>query len=188
MSLDMVVVGKDQLDMLMPLILEQQYDAGKEVDLASTRTFFEGIVGQETSFQVMAVEKGAAVGLVMIDPIPNLQFADNVAYVHDVYVTESLRGVRGIGAMLVAAAFVESMRRGYEFAEGETSPDNRAARNLYGRMSKKLGIGCKEVDSVRLLVDLRPGIQRARTEPGYLDQLATPRLISRLGERPGADG
>ncbi|MER8012034.1 GNAT family N-acetyltransferase [Streptomyces sp. NPDC094149] len=188
MSIDTVVVGKDHLDMLMPLIVEQQYDVGKEVDLVSTRAFFEGIVGHETSFQVMAIEDGVAVGLVMVDPIPNLQFADKVAYVHDVFVTESLRGVRGIGALLLAAGFVEAMRRGYEFGEGETEPDNRAARSLYNRFGKRMGIGCKEVDSVRYLLDLRPGIQRARNEPDYLDQLATPRLISRLSARPAADG
>ncbi|MEU8591160.1 GNAT family N-acetyltransferase [Streptomyces sp. NPDC048664] len=186
--MDTVVVSKDQLDMLMPLVVEQQHDCGKEVDLAGTRTFFEGIVGREASFQIMAVEAGTAVGLVMVDPLPNLQFADNVAYVHDVYVTESLRGVRGIGAILVAAAFVEAMRRGYEFAEGETEPDNRAARGLYDRMARKLGVGCQEVDSVRYLLDLRPGIERARNEPDYLSLLATPRLLSRLSARPGTDG
>ncbi|MFD7165285.1 GNAT family N-acetyltransferase [Streptomyces violascens] len=188
MSIETVVVTKDQLDMLMPLVVEQQHDCGKEVDLDSTRTFFEGLVGHEATFQVVAVEDGVAVGLVMVDPIPNLQFADKVAYVHDVYVTESLRGVLGIGALLVAAAFVEAMRRGYEFAEGETEPDNRAARGLYVRLAKKLGVGCKEVDSVRYLLDLRPGIERARNEPAYLDQLATPRLLSRLSARPGTAG
>ncbi len=187
-GLETVVVSKDQLDVLMPLIVEQQHDCGKEVDLASTRTFFEGIVGQEASFQIMAVEEGVAVGLVMVDPLPNLQFADKVAYVHDVYVTEALRGSRGIGALLVAAGFVEAMRRGYEFAEGETEPDNHPARKLYDRMAKKLGVGCKEVDSVRYLLDLRPAIERVRDEPDYLDQLATPRLLSRLSARPGADG
>ncbi|MFI9249783.1 GNAT family N-acetyltransferase [Streptomyces sp. NPDC053069] len=188
MGLETVVVSKDQLDMLMPLIVEQQHDCGKEVDLASTRTFFEGIVGQEASFQIMAVEEGTAVGLVMVDPLPNLQFADNVAYVHDVYVTESLRGSRGIGALLVAAGFVEAMRRGYEFAEGETEPDNHPARKLYARMAKKLGVGCKEVDSVRYLLDLRPAIERVRNEPDFQDQLATPRLLGRLSARSGADG
>jgi ribosomal protein S18 acetylase RimI-like enzyme len=187
-SIETVMVTKDQLDMLMPLIVEQQYDCGKKVDLVSTRTFFEAIVGHDASFQIMAVEGGTAVGLVMVDPIPNLQFADKVAYVHDVFVTESLRGVRGIGALLVAAGFVEAMRRGYEFAEGETEPGNRAARKLYERMLKKLGIGFKEVESVRYLLDLRPAIERARDEPEYLDRLATPRLLSRLGARPGADG
>ncbi|WP_159047952.1 GNAT family N-acetyltransferase [Streptomyces sp. WM6378] len=186
MSIETVVVSKDQLDMLMPLIVEQQHDCGKKVDLPSTRTFFEGIVGLEATFQIMAVEDGVAVGLAMVDPIPNLQFADKVAYVHDVYVTESLRGSLGIGALLVAAAFVESMRRGYEFAEGETEPDNNAARKLYVRLAEKLGVGCKEVDSVRYLLDLRPGIERAHTEPGYLDRLGNPRLLSRLGARPGA--
>ncbi|MFI6055424.1 GNAT family N-acetyltransferase [Streptomyces violascens] len=188
MSIETVVVSKDELDTLMPLIVEQQHDCGKEVDLASTRAFFEGLVGHEATFQIMAVEEGVAVGLVMVDPIPNLQFADKVAYVHDVYVTESLRGVRGIGALLVAAGFVESMRRGYEFAEGETEPDNSPARKLYNRLAKKLGVGCKEVDSVRYLLDLRPGIERARDEPGYLDQLSTPRLLSRLSARPAAEG
>ncbi|WP_131888641.1 GNAT family N-acetyltransferase [Actinomadura rubrisoli] len=182
------MVTKDELDMFMPLIVEQQYDAGKEVDLATTRTFFEGVVGDEASFQIMAVEKGVAVGCVMVDPIPNLQFADKVAYAHDVYVTESLRGVRGIGAYLVAAGFVEAMRRGYEFAEGETHPDNRPARRLYDRMAKKLGVSYKEVASVRYLVDLRSGIERARHEPEYLDRLATPRLFSRQSARSGADG
>jgi ribosomal protein S18 acetylase RimI-like enzyme len=186
-SIETVVVSKDQLDMLMPLIVEQQHDCGKEVDLASTRTFFEGVVGQAASFQMMAVEAGVAVGLAMVDPIPNLQFADDVAYVHDVYVTESHRGLRGIGAFLVGAGFVEAMRRGYEFAEGETEPDNRAARKLYGRMARKLGVGCKEVDSVRYLLDLRPAIERARNEPEFLDLLADPRLLSRLSARPGAE-
>ncbi|MEV5282490.1 GNAT family N-acetyltransferase [Streptomyces sp. NPDC051994] len=188
MSIETVVVSKDELDVLMPLIVEQQHDCGKEVDLASTRAFFEGLVGHEASFQIMAVEEGVAVGLVMVDPIPNLQFADKVAYVHDVYVTESLRGVLGIGALLVAAGFVESMRRGYEFAEGETEPDNSAARKLYNRLARKLGVGCKEVDSVRYLLDLRPGIERARNEPDYLDQLSSPRLLSRLSARPGSAG
>ncbi|GAA1898491.1 GNAT family N-acetyltransferase [Streptantibioticus ferralitis] len=187
MSIDTVVVSKDKLDMLMPLIVEQQYDCGKEVDLATTRTFFEGIVDNEASFQIMAAEDDVAVGFVMVDPIPNLQFADKVAYVHDVFVTESLRGVRGIGAILMVAGFAEAMRRGYEFAEGETDPDNRPARKLYERMAKKLGIGCKEVASVRYLVDLRPGIERARREPEYLDLLATPQLLSRQSARPGAD-
>jgi ribosomal protein S18 acetylase RimI-like enzyme len=186
-SIDTVVVSKDKLDMLMPLIVEQQYDCGKEVDLDTTRTFFEGIVDHEASFQIMAAEEGVAVGFVMVDPIPNLQFADKVAYVHDVFVTESLRGVRGIGAILMAAGFAEAMRRGYEFAEGETDPDNRPARKLYDRMAKKLGIGCKEVASVRYLVDLRPGIERARREPEYLDLLATPRLLGRQSAQPGAD-
>ncbi|MEV0277855.1 GNAT family N-acetyltransferase [Streptomyces sp. NPDC050610] len=187
MSIDTVVVSEDRLDMLMPLIVEQQHDCGKKVDLTTTRTFFEGIVGHEASFQIMAAEDGVAVGFVMVDPIPNLQFADKVAYVHDVFVTEPLRGGRGIGAFLVAAAFAESMRRGYEFAEGETEPDNRPARKLYDRMAQKLGIGCKEVASVRYLVDLRPGIERARSEPDYLDRIAAPRLLSRESARPVAD-
>ncbi|MET9415926.1 GNAT family N-acetyltransferase [Streptomyces klenkii] len=187
MSIDTVVVSKDKLDMLMPLIAEQQYDCGKEVDLVTTRTFFESIADNGARFQMMAVEEGVAVGFVMVDPLPNLQFADNVAYVHDVYVTESHRGVRGIGASVIAAVFTECMRRGYEFAEGETEPDNRPARGLYKRMAEKLGIGCKEVASVRYLMDLRPGIERAHREPEYLDRIATPRLLSRLSARPGAD-
>ncbi|CAM5300765.1 GNAT family N-acetyltransferase [Streptomyces xanthochromogenes] len=184
MSIETVVLSKDQLDMLMPLIVEQQHDCGKEVDLDSTRTFFEGLVGHEATFQIVAVEDGVAVGLAMVDPIPNLQFADNVAYIHDVYVTEALRGSRGIGPLLVASSFVEAMRRGYEFAEGETEPDNSPARKLYARLAAKLGVGFKEVDSMRYLLDLRPAIERAHSEPEYLDRLATPRLLSRLSARP----
>lgn len=188
MGIETLVVKKDHLDMLMPLILEQQHDCGKEVDLATTRAFFDGLVEKEDVFQIVAVEDGVAVGFVMVDPMPNLQFADNVAYVHDVFVTESLRGARGIGSLLVAAAFVELMRRGYEFAEGETGPENHPARKLYNRMAQKLGLGCKEVPSVRYLMDLRPGIERARGDAEYLDQLTSPRLLSRLGARPAADG
>jgi ribosomal protein S18 acetylase RimI-like enzyme len=183
-SIDTVVVSKDELDMLMPLIVEQQYDCGKEVDLATTRTFFEGIVDNESSFQIMAVEEGVAVGLAMVDPIPNLQFADNVAYAHDIFVTESLRGGRAIGAILLAAGFAEAMRRGYEFAEGETAPDNHPARKLYVRMAKKMGAGCKEVASVRFLVDLRPLIERARREPEYLGQFI--KFLGRQSAQPTA--
>ncbi|MGX2993478.1 GNAT family N-acetyltransferase [Streptomyces sp. JNUCC 64] len=188
MSIDTVVVGRDQLDLLIPLIVEHQRACGREVDLAITRAFFEGVVGNDASFQIIAIEEGAAVGCVMVDPIPNLQFADNVAYVHDVYVTEPLRGFRGIGPILMAAAFVEAMRRGYEYAEGETEPDNTPARKLYDRLAKKMGVGCKDVGSVRYLLDLRPGIERARNEPEYLDRLASPRLLSRLSAPPEADG
>ncbi|MBM9503810.1 GNAT family N-acetyltransferase [Actinacidiphila acididurans] len=187
MSIDTVLVTHDKLDVLMPLVVEQQQDFGKKVDLAMTRAFFEGIVDRGPTFQIVAMEEGVAVGLVMVDPIPNFQFADNVAYVHDVYVTETHRGARGIGAYLMAAAFVEAMRRGYEFAEGETHPDNSPARKLYDRMAQKLGIGIKVIDSVRYLIDLRPGIDRARNEPEYLDRLASPRLFGRQTARTGAD-
>ena len=122
----------DGLEALLPLIAAYQRFYGvSSPDDECNRAFFDRFAPSgEEGLLLGAWDGEAAVGFACLYFRPESVSARDVAHLHDLYVSDSVRG-RGVGRSLIDRALAEARDRGYPSLTWQTAIDNRAAQRLY---------------------------------------------------------
>lgn len=120
------------VEALLPLIGEYQHFYGvDEPDERRNRGFFERFLAPSEAGVLLGAWDGATpVGFACVYFRPESVSAREVAYLHDLYVSDATRG-RGVGRALIDRAAALSRERGFPSLSWQTAVDNRRAQRLY---------------------------------------------------------
>jgi len=131
-SIDIVPVTRENIELVLPLIADYQGFYQAEPDTARNRAHFGRLVTTPTlgAQWVALSDAGHALGFVTAYRVLSSVSAVEQCLLNDLYVIPAMRG-QGLGRKLILHCLAWAKSQGYAGIHWQTAPDNHTAQRLY---------------------------------------------------------